>query len=482
MPIAPVIRMLYHSTKHKDLYSVSSLLTLVGALLLQGCASVYKPHNDPIKRIDTDKGYHVTAKQRRDTGENLITLSFSGGGTRAAAFSYGILQELRDTQVDTGASRIRLLDDVDTISSVSGGSFTAAYYGLFGDKLFTDYEDAFLRQSVQGALIRKILNPVYWWQSLFTGYDRTEMAVEYYDQTIFKGKTFSDIQLDKRPFIEINATDLSTGMRFSFTQGMFNLICSDLNSFSVARAVTASSAVPIAFPPIVLRNTAGHCGLEKTPQWQILMGKTDPGPRELELRNRFNTLQDTKQNAYLHLVDGGIADNLGLRALIERVDSIGGINNTVDLIDNTVPKHVLIILVNAAVKPERSMNAIADLPSVADTVSAFTDAQMRLYSLETRNLARQQIRKYEQQLQASGHDTHFYFAEVDFESIKSITRKSFFNNLPTTLELEDEQIDSLIDAGRNLLRENPEFKAFLQATNGKLVKTKPTLKKKIIDF
>jgi len=239
-------------------------LTILTCSLLQGCASIYKPKNDPIKNVDMNSGYHIIATQRRDPGEHRIALSFSGGGTRAAALSYGILQELRDTQIDSADSRIRVLDDVDTISSVSGGSFTAAYYGLFGDKIFDDYESVFLRQSVQGTLIRQLLNPLYWWRSAFTGFDRTEMAVEYYDQAIFKGKTFADIRIDKGPFIEINATDLSSGTRFSFTQGMFDVICSDLSTFSVARAVTASSAVPVAFPPIVLQNHAGECGFDVT--------------------------------------------------------------------------------------------------------------------------------------------------------------------------------------------------------------------------
>lgn len=58
----------------------------------------------------------------------------------------------------------------------------------------------------------------------------------------------------ERPLILINASDLAYGVRFSFVQEYFNLLCSDLNSFPVARAVAASSAVPIAFNPIVVEN------------------------------------------------------------------------------------------------------------------------------------------------------------------------------------------------------------------------------------
>ena len=70
----------------------------------------------------------------------LLLLTFSGGGTRAAAFSYGVLETLRDTKVTIHGHEGRLLDKVDWISGVSGGSFTAAYYGLFRDRIFQDFE------------------------------------------------------------------------------------------------------------------------------------------------------------------------------------------------------------------------------------------------------------------------------------------------------------------------------------------------------
>ena len=74
-------------------------------------------------------------------------LAFSGGGTRAAAFSYGVLEFLRRTEVvGPKGNKVRLLDQVDVITGVSGGSFTALAYGLYGDKLFADYEQRFLKR------------------------------------------------------------------------------------------------------------------------------------------------------------------------------------------------------------------------------------------------------------------------------------------------------------------------------------------------
>jgi len=120
-------------------------LLLALAIALSGCATTRPPSNKAISRIDESAGYRIPGGES-ERGEDVLLLAFSGGGTRAAALSYGVMQELRDTLTPTSnGSTIRLLDEVDIISSVSGGSFTAAYYGLYRERLFEDYEQDFLR-------------------------------------------------------------------------------------------------------------------------------------------------------------------------------------------------------------------------------------------------------------------------------------------------------------------------------------------------
>jgi NTE family protein len=446
-------------------------LWLIPLLFLQGCATIYKPQNQSITAIDNAKGYRLVDSHSGDYGDHLIFLAFSGGGTRAAALSYGVLQELRDTQVDTRGHRVRLLDEVDSISSVSGGSFTAAYYGLFGDKTFSDYEKVFLRQSIEGALIRKLFNPVYWWRSLFSGFDRTEMAIEYYNSHIFERKTFADFQLGHGPYIEINATDLGSANRFAFIQAYFDLICSDLSALSVARAVTASSAVPVAFPTVVLKNYSGDCDINQSNLVRFL-DKQDAKSLDIrELKAQVNSYTNRTAHPYIHLVDGGVADNLGLRALTDRIDTIGSgflFNNP-----GQMPKDVLVISVNAQVTPEPGIDHSAAEPSVGDTINAFTDVQMSRYDNDTKLLLANKLKDLEKAMQEHGHNVRIYNAEVTFESIKTQTLKSYFNNLPTSLELSDHEVDMLIGAGRELLRNEPRFKHFLEANAGTRVLEAP---------
>jgi len=289
-----------------------------GVILLAsvaGCA--HYPVNQAVRQVDPQGGYRGRNLIDPANDEQLLLmLTFSGGGTRAAAFSYGVLETLRDTTVTIRGRQRRLLDEVDWISGVSGGSFTAAYYGLFRDRTFEDFETRFLKKNIQGDLTRAALfNPIGWGKLSSAYYDRSDLAADYYNKHVFEGKTYGDLLARKEPMIMINATDMVHGTRFSFVQDVFDAICSDLSSFPVARACAASSAVPLVLSPITLRNHAGGCGYQMPPALaETMVPPRDIASRRLDLANNMLPFLDSKQKPYIHLVDGGVADNLGLRA------------------------------------------------------------------------------------------------------------------------------------------------------------------------
>src|SRR5210317_663738 len=104
---------------------------LMIALGLGACA--HYPVNEELTSLDPEGGYRFANLDDTDNTDKLfVILTFSGGGTRAAAFSYGVMEKLKTTTIMVDGQPRRLLDEVDVISSVSGGSFTAAYFGLFG--------------------------------------------------------------------------------------------------------------------------------------------------------------------------------------------------------------------------------------------------------------------------------------------------------------------------------------------------------------
>ncbi|MCB1742336.1 MAG: patatin-like phospholipase family protein, partial [Gammaproteobacteria bacterium] len=138
----------------------SRLLTLLPALsllsLLAACASF--PPNPPLQRYDASSGYrfdNLSADARDDS--LFVVATFSGGGTRAAAFAYGALEALHQTVIDdTGRT---LLDELDVVSSVSGGSFPAAYLALRGEQIFTRFPQRFLYRPIEQELVGLLFSP-----------------------------------------------------------------------------------------------------------------------------------------------------------------------------------------------------------------------------------------------------------------------------------------------------------------------------------
>jgi len=438
-----------------NLYNSLILFSLL--FVLGGCATTARITNTPVsEQLDINRQQVTTGVKGQRSDNAFFFISLSGGGTRAAALSYGVLQELRDTRYTDNGKEKRLLDEIDYISSVSGGSFTAAYYGLYGDRIFEDYESVFLRQNVQKTLIGSVLNPFNWLRGLFTGFNRTEMAIDYYEKNIFHGGTFNDIYERDGPFLEINATDLGIGARFPFTQGSFNRLCSDIGTFKVARAVAASSAVPVAFTPIALENY-DTCSY-KSPAWldadndHILVN-----PRLAALVAADNSYQDKKERPYIHLVDGGITDNLGIRALYDRVELMGGARNASNASARARPNYLVIIIVNAETRPANPMDRSNDIPSSVKVIDAVSSAQIGRYNVESLSLLEEAFKEWAAELSTPGHTVIPYFIKLDFQSIVNQQQRILFNNMATSFSLPDDEVDKLIEAGHQLLRQSPVF-------------------------
>lgn len=445
------------------------LLCIVSTLLFTaGCTSYGVIQNEPRDTTTyTEKdnySSHSAAKRINETPENILILSFSGGGTRAAAFAYGVLLELRDTMVMIDGKPSRLLDQVDIISSVSGGSFTSAYYGLHGDDTFNTFEDTFLRIDVQGHLIRGLFNPLQW----FNGKGRTEMAVDYYDDKIFHDATFADLKRKDGPLILINASGLGNGVRFSFIQEYFNLLCSDIASFPVSRAVTASSAVPVLFPPIVVKNY-DDCKSDGAPEWlQEALKHSENSERLALITDSLDTFYSDSDMEYAHFVDGGITDNLGLRAIYEMVEVAGGAQSFMERFKRQTPQRLVVISVNAATDSESSINHSNENPSLMETIGAMSDIQLHRYNTATLSLMEESMSRWSKAISTPEKTVDPYFIQVKFTSVEKPQNRRLLNTIPTSFSLTEEQVDNLITAGRKLLRKNPEFQQLVKDMGGRL--------------
>ncbi len=449
-------------------------LPVLLALLLSACASTLAPHNAPLNQVPPETTYRSTAFERHDKPENLaFGMSFSGGGTRAAAFAFGVLEELSRSTVDMNGKKQRVLDLVDHISSVSGGSYTAAYYGLFGDRLFEDFVPRFLKRDVQDGIASTIFSASNVFRMTSPFFGRSDVIAEYLDRELFEGKTFADLASELhrsgRPFIVINATDMARTNRFEFTQDQFDLICSDIGSYKISRAVAASSAVPIIFTPITLANYAKRCN------------RTEPAWITHALKNRHESIRrytlaadqhsyiDSDKRRFIHLLDGGLSDNLGLRPILDRL----AIHNAAELADaygRPGLRRLVHIVVNAQVHNDfdelDQHPEVPTLKSIAFAVSNTTDR----FNVETLAYARSSLDEAARSIAAQatahgmteGENVRATLIEVSFDDLEDEEERAYFNALPTNFNLPPEAIDRLREVGARLLRESPAYRQLLR--------------------
>jgi NTE family protein len=279
---------------------------------------------------------------------------------------------------------------------------------------------------------------------------------------MFHDATYADMLQPGRPMIVINASDLAYGVRFSFIQEYFDLLCSDLLTYPVANAVTASSAVPVVFNPVVIENYSDCSGIDIS--WVHKMRDRAETMRDMELTSLAVDLEsysDKSQRKYIHFVDGGITDNMGLRATYDVVTASGGPEVFLDKTNLATPDRMIVISIDASTEPVQDMDVSNKEPSIAHSIGAVTGVQLHRYNIATLELVETAFFEWAEKLSTPEKTVHPYFIELSFEELGQPEARAYFNKVPTSFKLSDEQVDRLIAVGRQLLREHPDFQRLL---------------------
>jgi NTE family protein len=433
--------------------------------------------NGPLERIDTASGYRMRAPAS-DAGSSAelgFAVTFSGGGTRAAAFAYGVLTALQDIEIEFDGKPRKLVGEIDGIFSVSGGSVTAAYFGLHGVTTFETFPERFLYRNVQGALTRRFLSPWNWPRLVSPTFGRTDLMAQYFNEEIFGNATYADL-LDLNPGIVINATDIDAGTQFAFDQDQFDLLCSDLATVPLGRAVAASSAVPLALSPLTLVNyPSSECGYEP-PDWVAADAPDgDVSSRRYQEARRIRHYVQHDDVRFVHLVDGGIADNLGLRALYDKGTAAGGFTALLERTGYTRFRRVIYLVVNA--QQERSGQGAEEegVPGPIETIRGATKLAFDRYSFETVETFKRDLVGWMQELKdvrcAPGavraslgtcEDLTAHFVELSLAQHPDPAEREFLMSLPTSFRLDRSAVDRVVAAARTVLDESTAFRAFLQ--------------------
>jgi NTE family protein len=458
--------------------------------------------NPPLSGADlvAKRGYryrNLAETPENNTEKNFIIVTMSGGGTRAAALAYGVVEHMSRAKLDRSGTT--LLDEIDVISSVSGGSFAAAYLGLFGkDKFLQSFRQDVLERKIERDVLYRVAAPWNWPDMLL--YGRSDLAEKYYNDYIFNGRTYAEMP-HRRPFVILNATDLTTGAGFSFSQDDFDRICSDLEGIPVARAVLASSAFPVAFTPITLKNYGqSECGLSR-PLWVSgALQDFELNPTRFHRAEVWKSYEDAAARPYIHLSDGGIADNIGLRG---PEVSLSSTDSPWHVLDKKQVERVAVIVVDAksanlATIDQSSRRPLfttvleASATNPIDNYSFDTVESLRLFVEEQRkaledyqsrksdcdslaaelcrgSISRSCQQDRQQQCYGALNATDefrprvpkYYEIHVQFEAIKDPAERVALEAIPTTLQLPNEDIRRLEQTGGKILDQSQVYQDLL---------------------
>lgn len=267
----------------------------------------------------------VTSKEGK---ELRIGLALSGGGYRAAAFHLGVFKKLNS---------LKILDNVDVISTISGGSIAGAFYALNKDN-FNLFEIEFKKRLQKSVLKRiiwsfgfilpilfliTIITLLLWnpyrlnfpnWLTVLTTIivllgaiyfqfkiiSFTTLKTKAYKKIFFKENKISN--LPDYPLLAINATNLSTGTLWTFSKKKVsdssyeypkdkgNPIKFNCLDMPLAQAVASSTSVPIPFDPV-------------------------------SIDEKYFVNKEDYKRVTPKLIDGGLYDNQGIHKITQKNSS-----------------------------------------------------------------------------------------------------------------------------------------------------------------
>jgi len=226
--------------------------------------------------------------------------------------------------------------------------------------------------------------------------------------------------------------------------------------------------------PITLRNYAGTCGYKMPKAFDEMLTDRTLSERQFYLANNLSAYLDSEKKRFIHLVDGGVADNLGLRTILDRIMLRGSVWKSIEGTPMEEAQKVVLIVVNAETEPDKKWDRIEKIPPFAAMASAYSSIAIERYNEETIALLKESVKGWAEEVKTerckreavstdpgSCGDIRFYVIEVKFDALKDKAERMYFKRLPTSFKLAPEKVDQLRDVAHRILVESEEFKRLL---------------------
>jgi NTE family protein len=457
-------------------------LVMAGCFAAAGCFTRFENAELPPGGHNEERRVHSL-----QTDQPVILVAISGGGSRAAALGWAVLEKLKRNTYPAGGQSRRLIDDVAVVSSVSGGSVVAAYFGLYGADRLDEFEGAFLKPDNMRTLELRALNPFTWIRLKFSGNSRITLLQELLDRDVYGGKTFAAMNQADRPFVVLNSTDMASGEVFSFLPSRFDDICADFDSEPVSTGVSASGAFPILLTPVAFKNYSGRpeCQSRPVPPWITAhLDQTYARYLNLEEFKRARYADELREGAgasrrfdYIYLQDGGLADNLGVNALMDVIDSThgaaiiaggggGGAETILEAINHGHISKLAVIVVNARTDPPNPLSQKPSRPGLIGMIESTTSVPIDSSTARGENQLDTLLAELQQAPQGDAAGLRIYKIQVDFDLFRAQnaeekTLSDAVQKITTSFSVSSDELRTLERSAEVLLDDSPCYQRLL---------------------
>jgi NTE family protein len=388
-----------------------------------------------------------------------------------------VLSGFSDTTVKTRAGPVALSDRIDFVSGVSGGSVLAAYYGLKRQAALTDFKQRFLLRDAEEAL-QTNLTLANIARGLQGGINDSTAFPRWLDANLYDGATFKDLLSQPRPRVWINASDIYNRTPFVFGPATFGTLCSDLSAYPVSLAVAASAAVPVVFAPVVIQNYPGGCPLP-LPKFIARVEANQSASPLIKAYADALERYHSGEVRYVKLLDGGLVDNYGLAGFTIARLATNTPYGPMAPEEAVKLRRLLFLVVDAGRAPSGDWSKTVSGPAGVDLIMATSDTAtgagaIQSYSTfeDTMQDWREALVKWRCGLSAaerhkygappgwSCRDIKFFIGRIAFDQLGP-ARAAQLNAVETRFKLPPQQVDMLIEAGRDALKGSKTFRDFL---------------------
>jgi NTE family protein len=241
---------------------------------------------------------------------------------------------------------------------------------------------------------------------------------------------------------------------------------------------------------ITLKNYGGSCN-SVTPEWVPLFldspNPPRPAARAIRSLKSEQAYGDSVRRPYLHLVDGGVSDNVGMRSVLDSLEILEALHDAGRDTPLDHVRRVIVFIVNSLSSPPTQWDESENPPGTVDILLKAAGTPIDAYSYEAVELLKDTAARWRtlRQIRASAAyaankdpavaaalrvpDPEIYAIDVSFPALKDRAELDYLNRQPTSFVLPDDAVDRLRAAAGTIINDSPEFQRLLKDVGARLV-------------